>query len=59
VHMIELLREIEQKVGDTLIALKDLRISPCNLELPSGAWKRAVRCVGRYPVVQQQHRPRN
>lgn len=57
--MIELLMKIGQKVGETLIALKDRQTSPCNLGLPIGAWKRAVRCVGRYPVGQRQHHPRN
>lgn len=57
--MTELLMEIGQKVDETLIALRDRQTSPCNLELPIGAWKRAVRCVGRCPVVQRQHHPRN
>lgn len=57
--MIELLMKIGQKVGETLIALKDRQTSPCNLGLPIGAWKRAVRCVGRYPVGQRQRHPRN
>lgn len=55
--MIELLMKIGQKVDESLIALKDRQTSPCNLGLPIGAWKRAVRYVGRYPVGQRQHHP--